>query len=179
MESRDVQVVIAVILAGIVGFGLAVFLMNDDDDAEPAAGTAATTVQQTTSTTGTTATAPTTTTTTTTQTETNGVPSAQPPTDPTCIQLWNRANNAAPQAFLADLQNRQAVRVNVGSTAQVPKKCLVTVIANDGNVYRFTEGAAAAFPYAPRPARLQSSALTPEERATDALPETGGRLSPR
>lgn len=178
MESRDVQVVIAVILAGIVGFGLAVFLMSDDD-AEPAAGTTVTTAQPTTTTTATTTTPTTTATTTTTQTGTDRVPATQPPSDPTCIQLWNRSNNTAPQAFLADLQNRQAVRVNVGSTAQVPKKCLVTVIANDGAVYRFTEGAAAAFPYSPRPVRMESSALSAEDRATDALPETGGRLSPR
>jgi len=176
MESRDVQVVIAVILAGIVGFALATLLMDDDD--EPAVDTVATTVQPTTATTppptGTTPTA-----TTPAPTGTDQVPTEEAPNDASCIELWNQENNTSPQAFVADLQNRQAIRVNVGATAQAPPKCLVTIIANDGSVYRFTEGAGRAFPYSPRPTRLQSSALSAEERQTDALSEEGGRLSAR
>ena len=178
MENRDVQVVIAVILAGIVGFALATFLMNDDD--EPATvETAATTVEETVPT----APAPTQPANTTTVPAPTGTDPEQAPqegpNDADCIEIWNQDNNAAPQSFLADLQNRQAVRVNVAATPNAPQKCLVTLIANDGGVYRFTEGAAAAFPYSPRPTRLQLSALAQEERATDALPETGGKLTAR
>ena len=181
MEKRDVQVVIAVILAGITGFALATFLMDDDD--EPTVQTAAieepgqTTTATTTSTPTSTAAEPTTP--GTTETPAGEVPATAPPTDASCIGLWNRANNSSPQAFVVDLQNRQAVRVNVGATAAAPPKCLVTVIANDGSVYRFTEGAAAAFPYSPRPARLQSASLSAKERETDALPSENGMLSPR
>lgn len=179
MESRDVQVMIAVVLAGIVGFALAMFLIDDDD--EPVVDTAATTIQQTTATTPPAATtpAPTTSASPPPETSTGSAPVQEGPNDASCIALWNRENNAPPQAFLADLQNRQAVRVNVGATPQAPRKCLVTVIANDGGVYRFTEGAGTAFPYSPQPVRMQSSALSAGERQTDALSEEGGKLSPR
>ena len=178
MDNRDVQVVIAVILAGIVGFALATVLMNDDD--EPVVETAATTVQETTATTpATTTETPTQTQTTPPATTTDAAPTTEGPDDASCIELWNRDNNTSPQAFLADLQNRQAVRVNVGATAVAPQRCLVTLIANDGSVFRFTEAGGRAFPYSPQPARMRSSALTPDERETDALPETGGRLSAR
>lgn len=176
MESRDVQVVIAVILAGIVGFALATLLMDDDEPVTPVA----TNVPPTTTVTSP-APAPTATTPADgdAPTQTDRVPTTEAPEDGECIELWNQENNTSPQAFVADLQNRQAIRVNVGATTQAPLKCLVTVIANDGSVYRFTEGAGQAFPYSPRPARLQSSALSAEERQTDALSEEGGRLSAR
>lgn len=173
MERRDVQVVIAVILAGIVGFGLATLLINDDDaTVEPAA----TTVQ----TASPTATATTTQTDPATTTTTDNVPGpAEPPTVASCVRIWNQDNNTAPQSFLADLQNRQAVRVNVGASSQVPPKCLISLIANDGTVYRFTEGAGQTFPYSPQPSRLRLADLSAAERETDALPESGGKLTPR
>ena len=179
MEKRDLQVVIAVVLAGIVGFALAALLMNDDDT-EPVVEPAATTVQTapgTTTVTATTETAPPATETTTTPDRVPGA--AEPPTVASCLELWNRDNNGTPQSFLADVQNRQAVRVNVAASTQVPPKCLVTVIANDGTAYRFTEGAGQAFPYAPQPARLRLADLTAEQRETDALAEPGGKLTAR
>ena len=184
MERRDVQVAIAVILAGIVGFALATLVMGSEDDEEPLAETAATTVQETVPTatvptSPSTQTTPTTTTPTTPTTTTDAPPGpTDAPTVASCVRIWNQPNNPAPQGFLADLQNRQAVRVNVGSTP-APRKCLVTLIANDGNVYRFTEGAGQSFPYSPQPARLQLTALSSEERQTDALAEAGGKLTER
>lgn len=170
------QVGVAIVVAAAIGFLIALLVFGNDDE-----GTNVSATVETTATTGTTgATGPATTTqngTTTTVTVTT--PTQGAPSVGDCINLWNRETNKSAQTFLADIVANQAVRVNVGRTAQVPPECLITVIANDGNVYSFAEGGGATFPYNPTPARTKLEDIPPPQREQNALEQPGGTLQPK
>jgi hypothetical protein len=177
MGNRNAQVAIVAVLAAVVGFAVAALVLGDNSST-PAdqTGAAVTDVQpQPTQT----VVQPTGTDTTATTTQPDVVPVDDVPSVATCIEIWNSANNTTPRDFLQTLQAEQAVRVNVGASNQVPPKCLVTIIANDGNVYRFPEGGGKSFPYTPEPGRADLAQLTPQERKANALAEPDGTLTAR
>jgi hypothetical protein len=169
MEQRGVsglQAALAIIAAAAIGFLIALIAFGSDDNGSNVNAT----VSQTT-TTGTDANGATTTVTVTTPTD-------PVPTVASCIDLWNQPTNNAARTFLANLAAGQAVRVNVGATAQVPPECLVTVIANDGTVATFPEGGGNTFPYNPTPGRTTVDKVPAKQRKVNALPESNGALKP-
>jgi cytoskeletal protein RodZ len=167
---------LAVIAAAAVGFVIALVAFNNDDNGDNASAT----VSQTTSSTTTapTATAPTSTTTSTTG-PTGPAPTQAVADFDACLELWNQPNNRAAQTFMANIASNQAVRINVGTTAEVPPKCLVRVIANNGDVYTFAEGGGATFPYAPSPGRGKLEDLSASQRRQNALEQPDGTLKPK
>jgi hypothetical protein len=96
-----------------------------------------------------------------------------------CLALWNEPNNRAAQTFMANIASNQAVRINVGASAQVPPKCLVTVIGNNGDVSTFAEGGGTTFPYAPSPGRGKLEDLPASQRQQNALEQPDGTLKPK
>lgn len=179
MENRDnrgLQLALAVIAAAAVGFVIALVAFNNDDNSDSTSAT----VSQTTSTS---------TTATTTDGETSTTTAATGPTGPaptqrvadfdSCLQLWNEPTNRAAQTFLANIASNQAVRINVGTSAQVPPKCLVTLIGNNGDVSTFAEGGGTTFPYAPSPGRGNLEDLPAAQRKQNALEQPDGTLKPK
>jgi hypothetical protein len=172
MPERQVNA--GVVLGALLALGLGVLIGyviwgGSDTETVTVTSTAATTAATTLPTTGTT--------TTTTGTTTDRVPVSPQPTITGCISLWNRANNTAAQNFLRLREQEQAVRIHVGATAETPPKCLVTLIANDGTVFRFAEGGGTTFPYAPTPSRGRVEELTSTDRNVNAVAEPNGQLS--
>lgn len=156
--------------------------MSGNNDNAAATVTAA----ATTATTATTAvtTAPGATPTGTTSTTTTGTTPTTAPGSPqadigSCIGLWNQTGNRINQTFLVNLFTRQPVRVHVGATSDVPPKCLVTVVADNGDAYVFPEGGGGTYPYAQVPAATPSNGLPPAQKVSNALEQSDGTLKAR
>jgi hypothetical protein len=176
-ERRGLPTALAVIAAAAIGFVIALVAFRGDDNASIVNATVDSTTTTTSATTSaTTTTAPSGTTTTTTTA--TAAPTQNAPTVASCIGLWNQDNNRGARAFLANVAASQAIRVNVGESAQVPPKCLVTVIGNNGDVYTFAGAAGATYPYAPTPGRGVLADLPAKQRAQNALEQQGGGLNP-
>jgi hypothetical protein len=182
-RRRDVNLGLAVVAAAAVGFAIALLLFRDDNKGSN-------TNAAVTTTTGTTAAGGTATTQTSTGTGTAPATATTPqPTQPTqqatapttasCIDLWNQPTNRGAQTFLVNVASQQPVRVNVGTTSGEPPKCLVTVVANNGDAYVYSEGGGTTFPYAPAPARVAGSTLPADQKTENALEQRDGTLKAR
>lgn len=176
---------LTVVLAAAAGFAIALALKDDNSSPQPAAvvttgtnGTTTTTAATNTTTSATTGVSGTTTTTTTT-TGTQTTTRNPLPTKDGCIALWNQSNNSAARISLHNIATQQPVRVHVGSSADVPPKCLITVIANNGDAYVYSEGGGATYPYSPQASKTNSSSLTFAQRAANALEQGDGTLTGR
>src|SRR5439155_15889093 len=99
--------------------------------------------------------------TTTTQTTTapGATPTNPPATTASCIALWNAPANRGAQTFLINIASQQPIRVHVGETTDVPPKCLITVLANNGDAYVFPEAGGTTYPYATVASRTTSASL--------------------
>jgi hypothetical protein len=182
MRRSNLQVALAVMLAAVVGFIVALVAFGNDNGNNAAVVTSETTA-------GTGATAPATTTTTatgtssgttatgTTTTTGGATPTTPAPTVASCIQLWNEPANRGAQVYLINLASRQPIRVHVGQTTDVPPKCLITVIANNGDAYVFPAAAGTTYPYAPAPSTTNGSSLPAEQRKVNALAQSDGTLA--
>ncbi|MFL5894290.1 MAG: hypothetical protein ACJ76Z_04150 [Thermoleophilaceae bacterium] len=175
MERRDgLQIGLAIVAAAAIGFVVALLAFGRNDSNNNAAGTSLqTTTTTTTSGQGTTTTATNTASTTSTTPQTAGG------TPASCIELWNQPANRGAQTFLANLASRQPVRVHAGTTTDAPPKCLITVIANNGNAYVFPEGGGTTYPYAPAPSQTSDSTLPPAQKTENALEQRDGTLEAR
>src|SRR3954452_14409537 len=175
MERRELQIALWVVAAAAVGFVIALLVVgkgNDDNGTTTAAATS------TTATTGTNGTG-TTTGTTTTTTTTGGTPTTPAATTTSCVALWNGQGNRAAQTFLVNVASQQPVRVHVGQTTDVPPKCLVTVVANDGSAYVFPEGGGTTFPFVPAPTKTDGKTLPSAQKTANALEQRDGTLAER
>lgn len=185
MERRGNNWLVAV-LALAVGFlaALLIFGSGDNNNASEtvprtttttAGATQTATTQTTTTPTGT----ATTTSTTTTPAATTTAPSSQPPTTATCMNLWNEPLNRVNQTFLVNVMSRQAVRVHVGVTTDVPPKCLVTIVGNDGTAYVFPGAGGTTYPYAQAAGSTPGSSLPAAQKISNALEQSDGTLAAR
>jgi hypothetical protein len=93
--------------------------------------------------------------------------------------LWNQPSNRGAQTFLINLASRQPIRVHVGVTTSVPPKCLVTIVANNGDAYTFPEGGGTTYPYALAPGQTSSSSLPAAQKTSNALEQRDGTLTAR
>ena len=169
-------------LAIAVGFLVALLIFRGNDSNNTSAtvattGTTATTAT-TAATTAQTQTAGTATTSTTT-TAPGTAPANPQATTSSCIDLWNQPNNRGNQTFLVNLFSRQPVRIHVGVTSDVPPKCLVTVVANNGDAYVFPEGGGSTYPYAQVPAATPAGGLPAAQKTSNALEQSDGTLKAR
>ena len=170
-------------LAIACGFLVAVLLFRGgSDNASSTVGTTtlAGTNTATTATTATTTTGTTTNGTTTTTTTTQGaVPQDPQRTVGGCINLWNGRLNRGDQTFLINVMSQQPIRVHVGVTSDVPPKCEVTVIANNGNAYVFPEAGGQTYPYAQGAPATPASQLPAGQKISNALEQSDGTLAAR
>jgi hypothetical protein len=178
MERRGANTWLVAVLAIAVGFLAALLILGDDDSTNSSATVSQPTATQT-GATDTTSANGTSTTSTTTATQQGTTPTTPEATEQNCINLWNQQNNRANQTFLVNLMSNQAVRVHVGVTSDVPPKCLVTIVANDGKAYVFPEGGGTTFPYAVAPGSTDSSSLPAAQKISNALEERDGTLKAR
>jgi hypothetical protein len=182
MERRGSNTWLVAALALAVGFlaALLIFGRNDSKNAGATVSngtTVATTAPTATATTPAAAPGPTATTTSTSQATT--APQSPPATTDSCIALWNQPTNRGPQTFLVNLASREPIRVHVGATTSVPPKCLVTVVANNGDAYTFPEGGGTTYPYAPAAGQTSSSSLPAAQKTSNALDQRDGTLTAR
>jgi hypothetical protein len=173
MERRGSNTWLVAVLALAVGFliALLIFRGNDDNTSATVSATTATTAAGTTST-------PTTSTTTSSTTQ------AAAPQDPqasvsSCINLWNQPLNRGDQTLLVNIMAHQPVRVHVGVTSDVPPKCLVTIVANNGDAYVFPEGGGSTYPYAQSAAKTDAGTLPAAQKTSNALEQRDGTLAAR
>jgi hypothetical protein len=178
MERRGANTWLVAVLAIAVGFLIALLIFGGNDDNNTSA-----TVNSTNSTTTTAGTSSSTaspgTSSTTTTTQPGTAPQSPQPTVGSCVNLWNQQNNRANQTFLVNVMSQQPVRVHVGVTSDVPPKCLLTIVANDGKAYVFPEGGGSTFPYAPAPGGTDGSSLPPAQKTSNALEQRDGTLAAR
>jgi hypothetical protein len=174
MERRGSNTWLVAALAIAVGFLAALLILGNKDDNNNASATVATTATTTSSTA--TGDSGTTTTSQTTTSGSNVTPQSPEATVPSCISLWNQANNRGAQTFLINIASQQPVRVHVGATSDVPPECLVTIIANNGDAYTFPEGGGTTFPYAIAPGKTTGASLPAAQRTANALEERDGTL---
>jgi hypothetical protein len=180
MERRGANTWLVAVLAIAVGFLAALLILGGDDSNNSSATVSQTTATTTqTGATDTTSTSGTSTTSTTTATQQGTTPQAPEATTQNCINLWNQQNNRANQTFLVNVMSNQAVRIHVGVTSDVPPKCLVTIVANDGKAYVFPEGGGTTFPYAVAPGGTDSSSLPAAQKISNALEEPDGTVKAR
>ena len=183
MDRRGSNTWLVAVLALAVGFLAALLIFGGNDSGKSSA-----IVDSVTTTTGAvsqTATTPvqpagtaTTTAATTTATPTS-VPASPQASEASCLDLWNQSNNRTNQVFLVNLMTRQAVRVHVGVTSDVPPKCLVTVVANNGDAYVFPGAGGSTYPYAQTPGSTPGSTLPAGQKISNALEQRDGTLAGR
>lgn len=181
MQRRGSNTWLVAVLAVAVGFLAALLIVGGDNNSDNASATVSTT-NATTAATGTatsTTAAPGTSTTTTTATSQGAAPQDPAASLQSCVDLWNSTNNRGNQTFLVNVMSQQPIRVHVGVTSDVPPKCLVTVVANDGKAYVFPEGAGTTFPYAAAPGSADSASLPAAQKTSNALEERDGTLKAR
>jgi hypothetical protein len=173
MRGRELQIGLALVAAA--GIGLLIgFLVFGGDNGSSA--TVATTTGATTSATTTAAGAGTTSATTTT-TGAGTAPTTPAPTEASCIQLWNEPINRGAQTYVVNVASQQPIRVHVGETSEVPPKCLVTIIGNNGTAWVFAEAGGTTYPYTPSPSQTTGSSLPTEQRTANALEQRDGTLA--
>jgi hypothetical protein len=179
MERRGTNTWLVAALAVAVGFLAALLIFGRDDGTNAGAtvsnGTTA-------ATTGTETTAPGAapgTTSTTSTSQATATPQSPEATTASCIELWNQPANRGAQTFLVNIASQQPVRVHVGVTTAVPPKCLVTIVANNGDAYTFPEGGGSTYPYAPAAGRTSSSSLPAAQKISTALEQRDGTLKAR
>lgn len=176
MERRGANTWLVAALAIAVGFLAALLILRGGDNDKTSATVSSTTATTTqTGATDTTAASGT----TTTATQQGAAPQSPEATTQSCIDLWNNQNNRGNQTFLVNVMSQQAVRVHVGVTSNVPPKCLVTIVANDGKAYVFPEGGGTTFPYATAPGATASPELPAAQKISNALEERDGTLKAR
>ena len=176
-ERPNSWIWLAVLLAAVAGFVIALVLFGNDNGKNAAVVTTnGTTAATATTSTGTIAPQGATSATTTTTTAPSTAPTQAPPTVDSCIALWNQSNNRGAQTDMVNLAARQPIRVHVGSTSVVPPKCLITVIANDGSAYVFPEAGGTTYPYAPAPSQTTGGSLPDAQRQANALEQRDGTL---
>jgi hypothetical protein len=182
MERRGTNTWLVAVLAVAVGFLVALLIFGGNDNNDNASATVETTNATTTAAgvaTSTTTAAPGTSSTTTTATGQGAAPQDAGATPQSCVDLWNQANNRGNQTFLVNVMSQQPIRVHVGVTTDVPPKCLVTVVANDGKAYIFPEGGGTTFPYAAAPGSTDGASLPAAQKTSNALEERDGTLKAR
>jgi len=180
MDRSGTNTWLVAALALAVGFLAALLIFGGNDNNNSSATVSQTTAAAGTGTgAGTTQAATTPATTTTATTATATTPTSPQPTEASCLDLWNQSTNRTNQVFLVNVMTRQAVRVHVGTTSDVPPKCLVTVVANDGSAYVFPEGGGTTYPYAQVPGSTPSSSLPSGQRISNALEQRDGTLAAR
>jgi hypothetical protein len=182
MERRGTNTWLVAVLAIAVGFLVALLIFGTGDDNKNTSATVSATNSTTTTTqagTSTTTAAPGTSTTSTTTTAQGTAPQSPEATVGSCVDLWNSQNNRPNQTFLVNVMSRQPIRVHVGVTSDVPPKCLVTVVGNDGKAYVFPEGGGATFPYSAAPGGTDGSSLPPAQKTSNALEQRDGTLAAR
>jgi hypothetical protein len=181
MDRRGSNTWLVAALAVVVGFLAALLIVGTGDSNNSSATVSSTTATgtATAATTSGTQTATPTGTTTTSATTTATTPATTEASFDSCINLWNQTNNRTNQVFLVNLMTRQAVRVHVGVTSDVPPKCLVTVAANDGTAYVFPEGGGTTYPYAQTPGSTPGSTLPSGQKISNALEQRDGTLAAR
>jgi hypothetical protein len=177
MERRGNNTWLIAALAVAVGFLIAVLIFNGNDNKNSSATVSSTTATATT-------TAAQAGTTTATSTATTVIPQGAAPQDPqpsvgACINLWNEATNRGDQTLLVNFMVHQPVRVHVGVTSDVPPKCEVTVVGNDGNAWVFPEGGGTTYPYVQSPSQTQASTLAAAQKISNALEQRDGTLTAR
>jgi hypothetical protein len=106
------------------------------------------------------------------------------PVDPqasiaSCVNLWNEPLNRGDQTYLVNIMAHQPVRVHVGLTGDLPPKCEVTVVANNGDAYVFAGAGGNTYPYAQAPGATDGSSLAAEQKISNALEQRDGTLSAR
>jgi hypothetical protein len=186
MNRRGSNTWLVAVLALAVGFLVALLLFGNDDNNNSSAVVATTgaTTATTTQGSGASAAPATTTTGSTTSSSTTAQPGAGAPQQPeptvgSCIALWNQTNNRGNQTFVVNLMAHQPIRVHVGLTANVPPKCLITIVANNGDAYVFPEGGGGTYPYAQAPGSSAGSALPAAQKTSNALEQSDGTLKAR
>jgi|tagenome__1003787_1003787.scaffolds.fasta_scaffold20975975_4 hypothetical protein len=185
MDRRGLNTWLVAVLAVGVGF-LAAYLIFGTDSNDSSATVSAASTTNTTSTnatataTTTTATAtPGTTTTSSTTTAQGAAPQDPQRSVSSCIALWNTTNNRGDQTFLVNVMSQQPIRVHVGLTTDVPAKCLITVVGNNGSAYVFPEAGGTTFPYAQAPGSTPASGLPAAQKISNALEQRDGTLQAR
>jgi hypothetical protein len=181
MERRGANTWIVAVLAIAVGFLAALLIVNNGSDNNKSSATVSSTTAATTSapsgTSGTTTAGNgSTTTSSTTTTSEAAAPQTPPATVDSCIKLWNESLNRGDQVFLVNVASQQPVRIHVGVTSDVPPKCLITVVANNGKAYVFPEAGGTTYPYAQAPGATDASALPAAQKTTNALNLSDGTL---
>lgn len=187
METRNSNTWIIAVLALAVGFLVAWLIWGTGNDnnntSATVSGTAATTTSTAASTPGTSTTTTNAGTGTSVTSSTTTAPSAAPSnpqaTTASCIALWNQPNNRGDQVFLVNQASRQPVRIHVGATSDVPPKCLITVIGNNGDAYVFPEAGGTTYPYAQAPGSTPASSLPAAQKVSNALNQSDGTLKAR
>ena len=178
MERRDgIQVGLAIVAAAAIGFVIALVAFGNNDNSKNSAATTAATATSTTATTDTNG--QTTSATTATTTAPSTAPETQQVDTGSCIQLWNQDNNRGAQTFLINIASQQPVRVHVGETTDTPPKCLITVVANNGDAYVFPEAGGTTYPYAPAGGKTAASTLPAAQKTENALEQRDGTLQAR
>ena len=165
-------------LALVIGFVAALLIFRGSGDNASSTVAAPVTVTATATTTAptSTTTSPGATTTTTTTTTGGSAPQQSRPTVGSCVALWNQPTNRGDQTFLVNVMSQQPIRVHVGTSSDVPPKCVVTVVANNGNAYVFPQAAGNAYPYAQAPGATPGSSLPADQRTSNALEQSDGTL---
>lgn len=183
MDRRGSNTWLVAVLALAVGFLAALLIFGGDDNKNSSATvgqtTATTTAAGITGSTQTTTPGGTGATTTTTAATTGTTPSSPQASVGSCLNIWNQPVNRINQTFLVNLMTRQAVRVHVGVTSDVPPQCLITVVANDGTAYVFPEGGGGTYPYAQAPGATPGSSLPTAQKLSNALEQRDGTLAAR
>jgi hypothetical protein len=181
MERRGANTWLVAVLAIAVGFLIALLIFGSGDDNETSATVTSTNGTTTTTQAGTSSStvSPGTSTTTTSTTQQGTAPQSPQATVGGCVDLWNSQNNRSNQTFLVNIMSRQPIRVHVGVTSDVPPKCLVTVVGNDGTAYVFPEGGGATFPYSAAAGTTDGSSLPAAQKTSNALEQRDGTLAAR
>jgi hypothetical protein len=180
MERRGPNTWIVAVLAIAVGFLAALLIVRgtNNDNSTVSATTAATATTTSGTTTAAAGTGTTTTSTTTTGGQ-SGAPADPQPSTGSCVNLWNQPTNRGDQVFLVNVMAHQPIRVHVGVTSDVPPRCLITVVANNGDAYVFPSAAGTTYPYAQAPGATDSKTLAPAQKISNALEQRDGTLSAR
>lgn len=171
MERRGSNNWLIAVLAIALGFLIAYLVFHKSSNSS-----SSTTVSSgTTTTTSGTNTAPTTTSTTTT----GAAPENPQPTVQSCVNLWNQQLNRGDQTVLVNIMAHQPVRVHVGETSDVPPKCMITVIGNNGDAWVFPAAGGSTYPYAQAPSQTTAKALPAAQTTANALAQRDGTLAAR
>jgi len=182
MERRGSNTWLIAALAIACGFLVAVLLFRGgSDNASSTVGTTtvtgANTDVTTTAATGTTTSG--TGTTTTSATTTTPAPQETQRSVGDCVNLWNAKLNRGDQTFLLNVMSQQPVRVHVGLTSDVPPKCEVTIVGNNGTAYVFPEAGGTTYPYAQGPGITDAKTLPAGQKTSNALEQSDGTLAAR